>query len=1050
MPKFMKIIGCVLATTMIMGGSIMAGAVNENNSADNKIHYAHELDAQAYDGNDLGASYTKAATTFKVWAPTASRVAVKIYATGSPEEEGAQDISTTSMTKGDKGVWTAKIEGDKKNLYYTYLVTVNGVTRETADIYAKAAGVNGNRSMIVDLNSTNPEGWEKDKHILCDNPTDAVVWEVHIKDFSNSEVSGVSLKHRGKYLAFTESGTTLDGKGKYSTCIDYLKKLGITHVQLLPVYDYATVDESDTASDQFNWGYDPKNYNVPEGSYSTDPFHGEIRITEFKQMIKALHDAGIGVIMDVVYNHTFTAEGGWFEMTVPGYYYRMRDDGTFSDGSACGNETASEHLMYRKYMIDSVLYWTNEYHIDGFRFDLMGVHDVTSMNEIRKALDTRVRDGQKIIMYGEPWTGGSLASKEPTAVKSNIKLLDKRIGAFNDDFRDAVKGHVFNGRDQGFIQSGSNMGNLRAAIKGNTIENNWSAQPSQTVTYTSAHDNYTLYDKLVLSVKNDMSYDVRDEQLVDMNKLAAALTFTSQGINFMQAGEEFARTKLGDENSYISSAEINQLDWNNTAEYADLVSYYSGLIDIRKHYKPFRDASMTSAELINFVNTDAGVVAYTLENAVTKDKEWNNVAVIVNSNDKEVNVKLTAADGKTLPAEWTIIANKTEAGLNDLGTVEGNSVAVPPRSAMILADKASFEKLGIQSENCTVRVEYKNADTDEVILSKSFKGLSGSSYVAEKDKSLDTEYDFEHVEGNEEGKFTKDIQKVTYYYKKFKGEIIELTVNYLKEANGTLDEDEENAAPSITEKIREGSEYTAAVKNVDGMEMDISKFPANASGIAGKENITVNYYYKKLDDSDLVIHYYNSNEWEQVNAYVYRKNGDDKTEYTEADGDAMKPDSGLGDGWYTLTVKAIGGRDSLYAVFSDADGSKDSSFGSSGCKVQGEVWINGTDVKYSGKVNVIHTDSAGKVLKTEVLSGKTGEEYTTSEGDFDGLQLFAKTANTSGKYSEDPAYVIYSYEEIPHKEEKPTKTIALIIGGSALLAGAAAVSVALARKKKRL
>lgn len=1049
MLKLRKIIGCVLAITIITGGSMMANAVNENKPGENKIQYTHELDAQAYDGNDLGATYTKNATTFKVWAPTASRVAVKIYATGSSEEEGAQDISTTSMKKGDNGVWSAKVEGDKKNLYYTYLVTINGVTRETADIYAKAAGVNGNRSMIVDLASTNPEGWENDKHILYDDPTDAVVWEVHVKDFSSSEVSGVSLKHKGKYLAFTEKGTTLGDKGKYSTCIDYLKKLGITHVQLLPVYDYATVDESDT-SDQFNWGYDPKNYNVPEGSYSTDPFHGDVRINEFKQMIMALHEAGIGVIMDVVYNHTFTAEGGWFEMTVPGYYYRMRDDGTFSDGSACGNETASDHLMYRKYMIDSVLYWTNEYHIDGFRFDLMGVHDVTTMNEIRKALDTRVSGGQKIIMYGEPWTGGSLATKEQTAVKSNIRLLDKRIGAFNDDFRDAVKGHVFNGRDQGFVQNGSNKGNLRAAITGNTIDNKWSAQPSQTVTYTSAHDNYTLYDKLVLSVKNDMSYDVRDEQLVDMNKLAAALTFTSQGISFMQAGEEFARTKLGDENSYISSTEINQLNWNNTEKYADLLSYYIGLIDIRKHYKPFRDSSMKSAELVNFADTDSGVIAYTIENSITNDKEWKNVAVLVNSNDDKAEVKLMGPEGKNLPAEWTIIANKTEAGLNELGTVKGSSVVLPPRTAMILADKESFDKLSLKSESCTLRVEHKDSDTNEVLSQKTFKGTAGSVYATSKDESLDTEYDFDRVEGNVDGKFTKDIQTVTYYYKRFNGKIVDLTVNYLKEANKMTDEEEEAVAPSITEKIREGSEYTAVIKNIDGMETDISKFPSNAVGKAGKENITVTYYYKELEEADLVLHYYNSNDWKKINVYVYRKDGDDITEYTDAHGDAMKADSELGEGWYTLTIKNIGTRDSLYALFSGEDGSKDNTFGSSGCKVHNEVWINGTDVKYSGKINVIHTDPSGNILKTDVLSGKTGETYTTSEGRFDGLQLFAKTANTSGKYSETPAYVIYSYEKIPVQEEKSTKTIALIVGGSALLAGVAAVSIAAARKRKKI
>ena len=1044
-----KILGCIMAVMTIIGGnSTMVKAVGEKNET--TVKYAHELDAQAYTGKDLGATYTKEATVFKVWAPSASGVAVKLYATGSSEEAGAQALSTTIMQKGTNGVWSARVNGDKKNCYYTYLVTVNGVTRETADIYAKAAGVNGNRSMIVDLAETDPEGWKNDKHVLYDDPTDAIVWEVHIKDFSSSEVSGISLKHKGKYLAFTENGTSTDGKGEYPTCIEYLKKLGVTHVQLLPVYDYATVDESDTESDSFNWGYDPKNYNVPEGSYSTDPFHGAVRIKEFKQMIMALHNAGIGVIMDVVYNHTFTGEGSWFEKTVPGYYYRMNADGTFSDGSACGNETASDHLMYRKYMIDSVLYWTNEYHIDGFRFDLMGVHDVTTMNEIRKALDNNVKDGSKVIMYGEPWTGGPLATKEPTAVKANIKMLDNRIGAFNDDYRDSVKGHVFNGLDKGFIQSGNGKTNLQAAITANTIDNQWAKQPSQAIAYTSAHDNFTLYDKLVLSVKNDMSYADRDEQLVDMNRLAAALTFTSQGINFMQAGEEFARTKFGDENSYASSTEVNLLDWERAKEFSDLSSYYAGLIEIRKHYKPFRDSTMTSAKLVNFADTDTGVVAYTLENVLTSNKEWKNVAVIVNANEEEKSVELKAPSGKTLPSEWTIIADKYEAGLESLGTVSGNTVKVPARSAIVLADSESFNRLALKSDKCIVRVEYKDSASGEVISKRIYKGSEGDTYTTGKNDSLNIDYDFERVEGSETGKFTKDVQTVTYYYKKFSGKVVELNVKYVKEANKMLSGKEEEVASSTKARIREGSDYSAAVKVVSGFETDISKFPANAVGKAGKEDINVTYYYKPVENSDLVLHYHNTKGWNDVCAYVY-KMGSEKTVYTDKKGDKMQPDSELGKDWYKLSIKDIGSREDIYVIFGDGKENTDDYFGNNGCKVHGEVWIDGINVNYTGKVNIIHVSADGKILKTDVLSGKTGEKYTSTEGSFENMQLSASTGNTSGEFSDVPEYVIYKYDEKTSgsSDDGNKKKIAGILGITALVTGAAAISAAILRNKKK-
>ncbi len=1053
MLKLKKIFSCILAITIMGGSTLMVNAEENKNNEKPKTVYAHELDKQAYSGDDLGATYTKKATTFKVWAPTASRVAVRLYTTGSSKEEGAQEISTTTMKKGSNGVWSIQLDGDHKNQYYTYLVSIDGVTKETADVYSKAVGVNGNRSMVVDLDATDPENWDKDQHVLYDDPTDAVVWEVHVRDFSSSEVSGVSAKYKGKYLAFTESGTTLGGKGDIPTCIDYLKNLGVTHVQLLPVYDYATVDETDSKSDQFNWGYDPKNYNVPEGSYSTNPYNGSTRINEFKQMIQALHNAGIGVIMDVVYNHTYTAEGSWFENTVPGYYYRLKSDGSFSDGSGCGNETASEHLMYRKYMIDSVLYWTNEYHIDGFRFDLMGVHDITTMNEIRKALDTKVENGKKIIMYGEPWTGGTLSTKAETAVKDNVKKLDNRIGAFNDTFRDAVKGHVFNALEKGFVQDGSSKGNLVGGITGNTVQSSVFNQPSQTVTYMSAHDNYTLYDKLVLSVKNDMSYSKRDENLVDMNKLAAAITLTSQGISFMQAGEEFARTKYGDSNSYISSTKVNMLDWNNLVKYSDLNSYYAGLIEIRKNFKPFRDATTKSASLVKFSDTDSGVIAYTLENQLTNDKEWKQTAVLFNASNKDTKVKLLANDGKTLPSEWVIVADKTYAGLRNLGTIKGDEITVPAKSALILADKESYDKLKIESKRCCVQIEYKDIDTDEVIDTRMITGAEGTSYQCEVAEALNVDYDLDHIDGNENGKFTRKDQKVTYYYKKFTGNIYNLTVNFLKEGSELLGSGDTEVESALTERIREGDQYTASIRDVEGMEVDLSMFPTNAVGIITDSDVTVNYYYKAKETCDLVLHYYNANGYEKVGAYVYAKSQGDNEESKEYTGKIPGTEMTVDNepGWYTLTVKDVGALSDLYVKFTDMNKRVDTGSNSSGFSVRGECWVKDGAVTYSGKVNTIYVQKNGKILDTQTSAGKVGTEYKTSQKTYEKLSLDASTSNVKGTYTDVPIYVIYSYDE-QKIVEKPV--MPFIIGTAVLglcsFVAAGVIAVMYSKRKKRI
>ena len=641
-----------------------------------------------YTKNDLGCTYYPDRTVFKVWSPDASDIRVQLYKTGSDEENGAQKLESYGLkSDGSTGVWSVTVFGDLKNLYYTYLVTVGGNTKETQDVYSKALGVNGRRSMVCDLNSTNPEGWDADKHILVKNSTDAVIWEVHVGDFSGSPSSGVTPEHRGKYLAFTEEGTTVNGEGKYPTCLDYIKSLGITHVHLNPVYDFDSVDEAHPEKEQYNWGYDPANYNVPEGSYSTNPFDGNVRIKEFKQMVKALHDAGIGVIMDVVYNHTSSIDS-CFNRTVPDYYYR-KYDGRFLNSSGCGNVLASEKEMVRSYIIDSVTYWANEYHIDGFRFDLMGCIDTTTMNMIRLALD---EIDSRLLIYGEPWTadlGENGIAFEDASVKENAHKLSGRIAMFNDSFRNALKG---NNDDSsiGYIQGNSH--NIYYVISGilacsSSTFLKWAQRPTQCVTYNSAHDNLTLWDKLLKSSGRE-DYDTTEERILAMNKLSAALVFTSQGIPFILAGEEMARTKHGNHNSYNAPLSVNAIDWTRTRTYRNLVNYYKGLIQIRKRYSSFREPSTISVSNTYF-ETNGRAIAYTIPNIT--HSEWDMMAICFNNGDEPATITLKSLT--TLPHSWVCVANYDEAGFEEIKRIDGNDIVIPPMTTLILVDDASFDRL---------------------------------------------------------------------------------------------------------------------------------------------------------------------------------------------------------------------------------------------------------------------------------------------------------------------------------------------------------------------
>lgn len=805
--------------------------------------YAANLDKSAYSGNDLGASYSKKATTFKVWSPNAASVRVNIFEHGSDNEGDAGSIMSRAMSL-DKttGVWSVTINGDLLNKYYTYSVTHGKTTKETADVYAKACGVNGQRSMVVDLSTTNPEGWENDKHVLVQNQTDASVWEISVADFSSSESSGVSEANRGKYLAFTEEGTTVNGvQGASSTCVDYLKKLGVKYVQIMPFYDFGSVDESKNIMDQYNWGYDPVNYNCPEGSYSTNPKKGEVRIKECKQMIQALHNAGIGVIMDVVYNHTYTSDS-WFQRTVPNYYYRMNNDGTFSNGSGCSNDTASEHLMFRKYMIDSVTYWASEYHIDGFRFDLMGLHDVTTMNSIRTALDNLYADGSgsQILMYGEAWDMATNCDEGTVlASQKNLKQLSDRIGAFDDTIRDAIKGST-GGTDGAFVQEGSRRANLKTGIAGQSdTTTGWANVPSQCVTYASCHDNLCLYDKLVGSVYGaDGKYRKRYEDLVAMNKLSAAIVITSQGIPFSLGGEEFCRSKDGDENSYASSRKENMLDWENVDLYSDVIEYYRGLYKIRDAFAAFSDSTAATANSLTYLSdVPKGVTGYTINN--TESGKWSQMCVIFNGSDSAQNV--------TAKGDWVVLADNKTSGLRNIKNVV-NSVKVEAHSAVIMVDTKSYDSAGIMDDEGAVVIDYYDNKTEKLIKSQTLTGELGTSYdVTNLASTLN--YDVKKTDGEIKGVFTDQVGHAKVYVEEYDGEISTVTVKFVDETNNTEIED------SFLVKNRKGEQYyTPDLPSIKNYKLVLDDLPTNGAGKLDSASKTVTYKYTRVtDDEDKTV-----------------------------------------------------------------------------------------------------------------------------------------------------------------------------------------------------
>ena len=599
----------------------------------------------------LGVEYTPAGTHLRLWAPTAKQAAVNLYRRGT----GGACVGTLPLQQQDKGVWSIYLPGDQHGKYYDFTLTTPFGTCNAADPYARAAGVNGVRSMIFDPARVDPQGWERDVRPVIP-PARRSVWEVSVRDFSQDPASGVHTAWRGKFLAFTQQGTTLSSDGIHPTCLNYLKRLGVSYVQLMPIFDFGSVDESRPLTRQYNWGYDPTNFNVPEGSYSTDPTRGEVRVRECKQMIAALHAAGIGVVMDVVYNHMYRSDNV-LNRVMPLYYFRQNDDGSLSNGSGCGNEFASERPMARRYLIDSVLYWAREYHIDGFRFDLMGLYDVETMNLLRAELD-KLPGGRDILMYGEPWQGGCSALHRYEANKNNLNMLNERIGIFCDNTRDAIKGGCFDAREPGYVEGKpGSFWDIGAAVAAWCRSDRLPPHaPSQIVSYVSAHDNFTLWDKLLCVRYEKPEFTARDTVALAQNRLAAGIYLTSFGLPFMQAGEEFARTKKGVGNSYRSSPALNRLDWNRAEQYHALVDYYRGLLALRAAFPLLGSTDRHAPEALQFFALEQPLVGWTLPAVWGDGAAWSALCVFYNPTDTTRTVALPAG-------QWKLLSDGTSSSL---------------------------------------------------------------------------------------------------------------------------------------------------------------------------------------------------------------------------------------------------------------------------------------------------------------------------------------------------------------------------------------------------
>ena len=1044
--KSRRLLSLLLVALLLISTMSVAASAYEADIAESGYYnqsYLENYAAQAYNETGLGCTYTPSASTFKVWAPEATSVSVKLYTTGTDAESGAAVKGATPMTYNKtSGVWSLTLNGDYKNMYYTYIVDRNGSISETQDPYATAVGANGDRSMICDLDSTDPDGWSEDQHVLFDNPGEAVVWEVHVRDFSIDVSSGVSEANRGKYLAFTEGDTTVNGEGAVASCVDYLVEHNVDAVQLMPIEDFASIDETDDAVKR-NWGYDPKNYNVPEGSYSSDPYDGNTRIKEFKMLVQALHDRGIAVIMDVVYNHTFVLEGSALNLTTPNYYYRKASAENYHNGSGLGNVLASEKKMVSKYISDSLVYWVQEYHIDGFRFDLMGCHDIVNLKLWRSNLD---KIDKRILMYGEPWAGGSDVGISNPAFASAIPSIE-RVGGFNQGFSDSLKGnHEKNTTaEKGFVSGASDAEILKAAA--GQASDFPGGKVVQFINYTDNHDNLTLFDKILASngaagyrPGKDGTVSGTELSLYDMNKnavnnpgvqvlsqmkLALTAALTSQGIPFTVAGTEFCRTKYGDANSYRSVDAINAIDWTRAQSYASVAEYYAGLIAIRRAVSAFTDTTSDS------VSSVSGCTAWMITNS--KSGQWNKVIVALNNSGSAKSISLSG--------NWVVVANGSSAGTTSLGNASG-SYSVPAYSGVVLVDANSFGNYTQPNPGiASVKVEHYTRDSESgeytKVLTETAKYKEGQTWRASKNLAILFDHNFDSVESTASGNATFGSVTagasitVKYYYTRYIKSNY-LTVNFYNTA------DNSRIKTPMKYRLRDGDPFSIPATGVMGYELDSTRYPANTIGVFDPDNpASFDFYYSKLTNDTSRVHFYKANtkfaSSGTILCYAYDDNGIEalgawalqtkKNAGMKADNSVKKADGSTEEGWVYIDVPST----SCYVMFHYGDKQMPGQ-GEKGYKVAGEAWIRDGVVSFNNKIVTSHIElSSGKQLAEDVIkeytSVSSNQIFTTSPKTDLNRKVVAP-ANASGFFEAGVTNVVYLYQD----EEEPVPGEGTLLG----------------------
>lgn len=1044
--KLRRLISMLLCVLMIAGLAIVAvvsTSAAETETAEtgalgryHNVNYL-ESEAKAYlstqkdkTKTDLGANYTPSKTTWNVWAPSATKVQLKLYATGSDMESGAAVLGKYDMTfTKSTGVWSIAKSGDFKNVYYTYIITTSAGTNETYDIYAKACGVNGDRSMVVDLDSTDPDGWDKDEHVFH-SQTDAIIWEVQIADVTANSNSGVDAQYQGKYLGFAQGGLTLNGKGSISTGIDYLVEQGVNTVHLMPLADFASGDE--TGKDSYNWGYDPKNYNVPDGLYSTNPYDGNVRIKEYKQLVQALHDRGISVVMDVVYNHTYVTEQSAFTYTVPGYYYRMSSSTFYINGTGCGNTTASDKAMFNSYMMQSLRYWVEEYHIDGFRFDIMGAHDYQTMNEIR-AMFNSMYDGKgsNIIMYGEPWAAGATGldgGNESTT--ANISKISSNIGGFNGGLKLNFIG-AQSGTSKGWLQGNSVPANARGLRNG--VVGTYGKYPNQSINYGDCHDGCTLWDIILMSqgaakAGTEAGFNSTDAKYTSQLKTGLAYLMTSQGVPFIQSGSEFARTKLGNGNSYNLGA-LNALDWTRVQTYSNVVEYSKGLRQIRAAYSPFRASETKNSVTWLSTSSDNSVLAYQLNN--NKSGEWSSVVVAFNNG---------AAGSVTLPSgTWTVIANGEKAGLASLGTASG-TYNIGAYSSAILVQGSTTAKA---PQYGTLTVNHYEED-GTLIKTSTVKYAEGTTWRASADAYTIFDHNVSKIEnsaGTKDGTTVYGTvtagQKVTvsYYYKAFN------TSNYLTVK--FVDEKGADVAAPITYRLLNGLSYNVPFKNVLGYELISSKYPTNFKGTfdAAKPPV-VTFVYRALDNDSITVYYYRSSALGNgtLRMYAYTEaeekplgDWDNALQNMELVKDASELPAGETTGnWYKKVINSSNNQldymvQSCKVMFlTSGSGKQEPLNGEAGYEAAGTIYVKNKIVTFNAKVITSHIDAnTGKKLAEDVVvdynNVTSNEVYVTSAKSELGKAV--TPANASGNLIAGSTCVVYMYDTSGENPTDPKPTI---------------------------